>query len=39
VIEVLLLHRHPEHADVPSGISAALPVGSVNIDAVAVEAP
>ena len=38
LIEVLLLHRHLEHADVLAGISAALSVGSVNADVVAVEA-
>ena len=38
LIEVLLLHRHLEHADVLGGISAALTVGSVNADVVAVEA-
>ena len=30
LVEVLLLHRHLEHADVLAGISAALAVGSVN---------
>jgi transposase len=38
LVEVLLLHRHLEHADVLAGISAALTVGSVNADVVAVEA-
>jgi transposase len=38
LIEVLLLHRHLEHVDVLAGISAALTVGSVNTDVVAVEA-
>jgi hypothetical protein len=38
LIEVLLLHRHLEHADVLAGISAALSVGSVSADVVAVEA-
>lgn len=38
VVEVLLLHRHLDHADVLAGISAALSVGSVNADVVAVEA-
>jgi transposase len=38
LIEVLLLHRHLEHADVLAGITAALSVGSVNADVVAVEA-
>ena len=37
LFEVLLLHRHLEHADVLAGISAALRVGSVNADGVAVE--
>jgi len=35
---VLLLHRHLEHADVLAGITAALSVGSVSVDVVAVEA-
>ena len=38
LVEVLLLHRHLEHADVLAGISAALSVGSANADVVAVEA-
>ena len=38
LIEVLLLHRHLEHSDVLGGISAALTVGSVSVDVVAVEA-
>lgn len=38
LVEVLLLHRHLEHADVLAGISAALSVGSVNADVVGVEA-
>jgi hypothetical protein len=38
LIEVLLLHRHLEHVDVLAGISAALSVGSVSADVVAVEA-
>ncbi|HSS56028.1 MAG TPA: IS21 family transposase [Gaiellales bacterium] len=38
LVGVLLLHRHLEHADVLAGISAALSVGSVNADVVAVEA-
>jgi hypothetical protein len=38
LVEVLLLHRHLEHADVLDGITAALSVGSVNADVVAVEA-
>jgi transposase len=38
LVEVLLLHRHLEHADVLAGISAAVSVGSVNADVVTVEA-
>lgn len=38
LVEVLLLHRHLEYADVLAGISAALSVSSVNADVVAVEA-
>jgi Mu transposase-like protein len=38
LIEVLLAHRHLEHADVLAGITAALSVGSVSADVVAVEA-
>jgi hypothetical protein len=38
LVEVLLLHRHLEHADVLAGITAALAVGSVSPDVVAVEA-
>ena len=38
LIEVLLLHRHLEHIDVLAGISAAVSVGSVSADVVAVEA-
>ena len=38
LIEVLLLHRHLEHVDVLAGITAALSVGSVSADVVAVEA-
>jgi transposase len=38
LVEVLLLHRHLEHADVLAGITAALSVGSVNADVVEVEA-
>ena len=38
LIEVLLLHRHLDHADVLAGISAALSVGSTSADVVAVEA-
>jgi succinate dehydrogenase/fumarate reductase flavoprotein subunit len=35
---VLLLHRHLDHTDVLTGITAALSVGSVGADVVAVEA-
>jgi hypothetical protein len=38
LIEVLLLHRHLDRADVLAGITAALSVGSTNADVVAVEA-
>jgi hypothetical protein len=38
LIEVLLLHRHLDTADVLAGITAALAVGSVSPDVVAVEA-
>jgi hypothetical protein len=38
LIEVLLAHRHLEPADVLAGITAALTVGSVSADVVAVEA-
>jgi hypothetical protein len=38
LIEVLLLHRHLEPVDVLAGITAALTVGSVSADVVAVEA-
>lgn len=38
LVEVLLLHRHLEHAEVLAGITAALSIGSVNADVVAVEA-
>jgi hypothetical protein len=38
LIEVLLLHRHLEHADVLAGITTALSVASVSADVVAVEA-
>lgn len=38
LIEVLLLHRHLDAIDVLAGITAALTVGSVNTDVVAVEA-
>jgi transposase len=38
LIEVLLLHRHLGHGDVLAGLSAALAVGSVSPDVVAVEA-
>jgi hypothetical protein len=38
LIAVLLLHRHLEHLDVLAGITAALSVGSVSADVVAVQA-
>lgn len=38
LIEVLLLHRHLDRADVLGGITAALSVGSISADVVAVEA-
>jgi hypothetical protein len=38
LIEVLLLHRHLKHAEVLTGITAALSVGSTRADVVAVEA-
>jgi hypothetical protein len=38
LVEVLLLHRHLGHGDVHAGITAALAVGSVSPDVVAVEA-
>jgi transposase len=38
LIEVLLLHRHLDDVDVIAGITAALTVGSINTDVVAVEA-
>lgn len=38
LVEVLLLHRYLEHADVLAGVRAALAVGSVSADVVAVEA-
>jgi hypothetical protein len=38
LIEVLLPHRHLGRADVLAGVTAALSVGSVNADVVAVEA-
>ena len=38
LVEVLLLHRHLAHADVLAGLDAALAIGSVNADVVAVEA-
>ncbi len=37
LVEVLLLHRHHDHADVVAGITAALRVGAVSPDVVAVE--
>ena len=38
LVEVLLLHRRLAHADVLAGITAALAVGSINPDVVALEA-
>jgi hypothetical protein len=38
LVEVLLLHRHLQAADVLAGITAALSVGSTSADVVAVEA-
>jgi hypothetical protein len=38
LVEVLLLHRHLDHADVLAGIAAALSVGCTNVDVVALEA-
>ena len=38
LVEVLLLHRHLGHADVLAGLTAALAVGTVSPDVVAVEA-
>jgi transposase len=38
LVEVLLLHRHLDRADVLAGISAALSVGSTSPDVVALEA-
>lgn len=37
LVEVLLLHRHHRHGDVVAGITAALSVGAVSPDVVAVE--
>jgi transposase len=37
LVQVLLLHRHHAHADVVAGITAALRVGAVSPDVVAVE--
>ncbi len=37
LVEVLLLHRHHDHADVVAGITAALLVGAVSPDVVALE--
>jgi hypothetical protein len=38
LVEVLLLHRHLHHDDVTAGLTAAMAVGSVSPDVVAVEA-
>lgn len=37
LVEVLLLHRHHDHADVVAGIAAALKAGAVSPDVVALE--
>ena len=37
LVEVLLLHRHQTHTDVVAGITAALTVGAVSLDFVAVK--
>jgi len=37
LVEVLLLHRHHDHGDVVAGITAALNVGALSPDVVAVE--
>jgi transposase len=37
LVEVLLLHRHHAHTDVVAGITAALAVGAISPDVVAVE--
>ena len=37
LVEVLLLHRHHRHTDVVAGITAALGVGALSPDVVAVE--
>jgi len=37
LVEVLLLHRHHDHADVVAGVTAALTVGAFSPDVVAVE--
>lgn len=37
LVEVLLMHRHNSHADVVAGITAALLVGAISPDVVAVE--
>jgi hypothetical protein len=38
LVDVLLLHRHIAHADVIAGLAAAMTVGAVGADVVAVEA-
>lgn len=38
LVEVLLLHRHLPHSDIVTGLSAAVAVGAVTPDVVAVEA-
>ena len=38
LVEVLLLHRHLDHADVVAALAAVVPVGGITADVVAVEA-
>jgi hypothetical protein len=38
LVKVLLLHRHQQHADVVTGIRAALAAGTFNEDVIALEA-
>lgn len=38
LVEVLLLHRHMDHADVIAGLRAAVSIGAASADVVAVEA-
>jgi hypothetical protein len=37
LVEVMLLHRHHRHGDVVAGITAALSVGAISPDVVAVK--